>query len=79
MKFTLQTLALSVVASGFLALPSLASAHPTMVARADGSYQAAYSMRGHWMFINKVSRRHMRSRTLVERTMGKEWLQREII
>lgn len=79
MTFSLRTAAITVMSCGFLALPSLASAHPVMVARADGSVQAAYSIRGQWRFINKVSRRNMRHHTLVERTIQKEWLQREII
>lgn len=42
-------------------MPSLASAHQVVTMRPDGiSFQGAYSMRGHWMFINRVSRRNLR-------------------
>lgn len=78
MKLPLRLMALSALTSGFLMLPTLASAHPVTVARADGSVQAVYSLRGRMMFINKVSRRNMRQHRLVER-MDQEWLQREII
>jgi len=78
MKLPLRLLALSALTSGFLMLPALASAHPVTVARADGSVQAVYSLRGRMMFINKVSRRNMRHQRFVERTQ-QEWLQKDFI
>ncbi len=77
MTFSLRTAAISAITSCFLILPMAVSAHPVTVARADGSVQAAYSIRGQWRFINKVSKRHLRHR--VVEVYQPMLLQKEII
>lgn len=59
-------------------MPSLASAHQMVVMRPDGiSFQGAYSIRGHWMFINRISRRNLRN-SVVEAART-ELLPKEIV
>jgi|CXWL01.1.fsa_nt_gi hypothetical protein len=61
----------------FLGMPAAAFARDPGVIRPDGrSIQNVYSLRGRFMFINRVSKRHMRLVTLPQ---VPELLQKEII
>jgi signal peptidase I len=77
MKIFLRTSLFSALLCGSLVLPSVVSAHQEVAIRSDGSMQSTYSLRGHWIFVNRVSRRNIRQ-SIVEITQP-ELLKKEII